>query len=180
MRDCLKMTPVWLCLMVALVWLTGCSQEESTGQPGGSAVSGRQAATGSPTEPNSGQTTAYISRVSAQRTNRSEGDLPGKEVTVRMTNSLKYVPDEVTVQVGETVVWTNTSSTFHTVTDDPALAKDRSHAQLPEGAQPFNSGNIAPGDVFRRTFEVPGAYVYFWIPHEAMGMVGKITVRKRQ
>ncbi len=104
----------------------------------------------------------------------------GKEAAVRMTNSLKYVPDEVTIATGQTVVWTNTSSTFHTVTNDPALAKDRSHAQLPPEAQPFNSGNIAPGEVFQHTFEVPGTYVYFCIPHEDMGMVGKIIVQKKQ
>ncbi len=103
-----------------------------------------------------------------------------EEAAVRMTNSLKYVPDEVTIRVGQTVVWTNASSVFHTVTDDPALAKDRGHAQLPEGAQPFNSGNIAPGEVFRYTFEASGTYVYFCIPHEAVGMVGKVIVQKKQ
>jgi len=179
MRDWLKITPVWLCLALALVLLIDCSQERGTEQPGGSAVSGGRAATGAPTDPNGGRTSAYISGVSARMTDRSAADLPGKQAEVRMTNSLKYVPEEVTISIGQTIVWTNTSSQFHTVTDDPALAQDRSHAQLPAGAQPFNSGNIAPGEVFQRMFDVPGTYVYFCIPHEAMGMVGKITVQKK-
>ncbi|MCL5279758.1 MAG: plastocyanin/azurin family copper-binding protein [Planctomycetes bacterium] len=33
--------------------------------------------------------------------------------------------------------------------------------------------------VFQHTFEVPGTYVYFCLPHEAMGMVGKVTVQKK-
>ncbi|MBM4029867.1 MAG: plastocyanin [Planctomycetes bacterium] len=97
-----------------------------------------------------------------------------------MTNQLRYTPEEVTVTVGQTVVWTNTSSMSHTVTADPARAKDPSHVRLPEGAQPFDSGDMPPGATFRHTFEVPGEYVYFCIPHEAAGMVGRVNVRPRQ
>jgi len=98
---------------------------------------------------------------------------------VQMTNGLRYVPEEVTIAVGQSIVWTNVASMVHTVTADPSLAKDRKDVQLPEGAQPFNSGNIAPGGTFRRTFDVPGLYVYFCIPHETSGMVGRINVRQR-
>ena len=105
--------------------------------------------------------------------------LSGDEATVSMTNGLRYVPQVVTITVGQTVVWTNTSTVVHTVTADPARAKQRRHAQLPEGTQPFNSGPIAPGATFRHTFDVPGRYVYFCIPHEAEGMIGRINVREK-
>ncbi len=97
-----------------------------------------------------------------------------------MTDSLTYVPAAVTITVGQSVVWTNTSSMVHTVTADPSLAKDPRHVQLPQGAQPFNSGDLTPGATFRHTFDVPGTYVYFCIPHEVLGMIGRITVQEKQ
>ncbi len=180
MRDGLKMTRVWPCLVLAMVWLTGCPQERSTGPQGGSAVSGRQAAADSTADLNEEQKSAYLRGASAQIAERSGPNVSGKEAAVHMTNALTYVPAEVTITVGQNVLWTNTSSLTHTVTADPSLAQDPSHVQLPEGAQPFNSGDMAPGATFRHTFDVPGTYVYFCIPHEAMGMVGRIVVREKQ
>ncbi len=176
----LRTTDALVYLMLAAALLTGCSQERGTARQGGMPASEQSPAATAATDQKEKQRLTYISAAPAPAGDRNGGSLVAQEAAVRMTNSLKYVPEEVTIQAGQTVVWTNTSSTFHTVTNDPALAQDRSHAQLPEGAQPFNSGNIAPGEVFQHTFEVPGAYVYFCIPHEAMGMVGKITVQKKQ
>ena len=72
--------------------------------------------------------------------------------------------------------WTNTSFDMHTVTADASLAADVSHVLLPDGAEPFNSGLIAPEKTFTKTFAVPGRYRYFCIPHEATGMVGEVVV----
>jgi plastocyanin len=180
MGYCLRMTHALVYLMLATVLLTGCAQERGTARQGGLPASDQSSAATPATDQKDKQKLTYVSAATARAADQNAVDLAGKETAVRMTNSLKYVPEEVTISVGQTVVWTNTSSMFHTVTDDPALAQDRSHAQLPEGAQPFNSGNIAPGDVFQRTFEVPGTYVYFCIPHEAVGMIGKIIVQKKQ
>ncbi len=179
MRYCLRRIPAVTYLMLTTIFLTGCGQERRTAQQEGSAASDRSSAA-APAAQQEGQRPAYVSGISAPIGNQDRGSSVGKEAAVRMTNSLTYVPEEVTISAGQTVVWTNTSSTFHTVTNDPALAKDRSHAQLPPEAQPFNSGDIAPGEVFQHTFDVPGTYVYFCIPHEAIGMVGKITVQKKQ
>lgn len=180
MGHCLGTTHALVYLMLAAVLLTGCSQEHGTAPRGGLTASDQSSAATPMTDPKDKHRLTYVSATPPPVADQNGGSLAGKEAAVRMTNSLKYVPEEVTIQAGQTVVWTNTSSMFHTVTNDPALAQDRSHAQLPEGAQPFNSGNIAPGDVFQHTFEVPGTYVYFCIPHEAMGMVGKIMVQKKQ
>lgn len=103
-------------------------------------------------------------------------DAPRSDRVVVMTDQLVYDPAVVTVPAGTTVQWHNTSSLVHTVTDVPDLAADMSDAQLPNGAQPFNSGNIAPGGTYSHTFEVAGTYRYFCIPHEADGMVGEILV----
>lgn len=96
--------------------------------------------------------------------------------TVEMTNQLKFVPNELRIQAGETVTWRNTSSLVHTATADPSLAADKSHVHLPPKAEPFNSGYVQPGNSYQQRFDVPGRYKYFCIPHERSGMVGEIIV----
>jgi plastocyanin len=87
-----------------------------------------------------------------------------------------YSPDKVTVRSGDTVEWRNTSLITHTVTDDPARADNPADVGLPPSAQPFDSGSIAAGQVYLRTFAVPGTYRYFCTHHETDGMVGEIVV----
>jgi plastocyanin len=101
----------------------------------------------------------------------------GVAATVDMTQGLTFVPSAVEINVGDSVEWRNVSSLEHTVTADPGKATQRRHVALPPGAQPFDSGNLQPGEKFRHLFTVPGTYRYFCIPHEAAGMVGEITVR---
>jgi plastocyanin len=95
---------------------------------------------------------------------------------VGMTSTFNYKPEKVTVKVGDTIEWKNTSLITHTVTADPAFARDRSHVLLPAGVAPFNSGEMPRHATFRYTFTVPGLYRYFCIPHEKMGMVGEVVV----
>ncbi len=104
----------------------------------------------------------------------SPDDEPAAEVG--MTNTMKYTPDTVHVQVGETVHWTNNADVMHTVTADPEEAFQNNSVQLPDGASPFNSGNLDPGETFKHTFDVAGTYRYFCIPHEAAGMKGVVVV----
>lgn len=47
--------------------------------------------------------------------------------------------------------------------------------RIPDGATPFDSGTFSEGG-FERTFEVPGTYDYYCIPHRGAGMVGRIVV----
>src|SRR5690606_9856511 len=63
---------------------------------------------------------------------------------VEMTNALQFAPQQVEVAVGDAVEWRNVSGVVHTVTADPALASDPSFVSLPEGAESFDSGSIAP------------------------------------
>ncbi len=101
---------------------------------------------------------------------------PDDGTVIGMTDELRFDPEEVTVRVGDTVTWRNTSSVDHTATDDPSKAQDPANALLPEGAEPWDSGNIEPGAEWSHTFDVPGEYTYFCIPHEAAGMVARLTV----
>lgn len=102
---------------------------------------------------------------------------PTVDAVVKMTSALDYDPVDLTINVGDTVEWRNVSIMPHTVTADPALADDPAHAQAPAGAQTFNSGSIKPGQVYRREFTVAGRYIYFCIPHEGQGMIGRLIVQ---
>lgn len=70
-----------------------------------------------------------------------------------------FTPSQITVNVGDTVVWQNTDGMAHTVTSY-------------DGA--FDSGTMQPGAVYSRTFTTPGTYSYRCVFHP--GMVGTITV----
>jgi plastocyanin len=102
------------------------------------------------------------------------------DAVVRMTNTLRFEPDTVRVSPGGTVEWRNTSLLVHTVTGDPAKATLEGSAWLPEGAEPFDSGNLEPEAAFRHTFTVPGSYGYFCIPHEGAKMKGVVIVTPKK
>jgi plastocyanin len=104
------------------------------------------------------------------------GAAGGQGSTVNMSDSLKYDPETLTIPKGATVTWKNTSAVTHTATDDPSKAQNMANAVLPTGAKPWDSGDIDPGKSWSYTFDTPGQYTYFCIPHEASGMVGHITV----
>lgn len=106
------------------------------------------------------------------------------ERTVAMTADFQYAPETVTVPTDGTVVWFNESDVGHTVT--------AYEQKLPDGAAYFTSGGfssehvarnhpseglIEPNGRFEHTFERPGKYEYFCIPHEGIGMVGSVRVR---
>ncbi|MEF8851271.1 MAG: plastocyanin/azurin family copper-binding protein [Haloarculaceae archaeon] len=101
-------------------------------------------------------------------------------------STMDFLPASLTVEVGETVVWRNTSKQGHTVT--------AYEGAIPEGAEYFATGGfdsqsaaedgwtgglegrLSSGQTFEHTFEVPGDYGYYCIPHEPSGMVGTVTV----
>jgi plastocyanin len=120
------------------------------------------------------------------------GGEPAGEYDVGMSSDAflpEAYPQEGAIEVGETVVWKNTGSRTHTVT--------AYEGALPEGAAYFAAGGfdseeaareawssmggergaVESGTTYEHTFEVPGEYRYFCIPHEKTGMVGTITVR---
>ena len=98
---------------------------------------------------------------------------------IEMNDQMAFVPAKLTVKVGETVTWDNTSRAMvHTVTADPALVRDPGNVKLPQGAAPWDSGNIAPGQSWSHTFEIPGEYRYCCLPHEVVGMAGSVIVEE--
>jgi len=105
-------------------------------------------------------------------------DPPPPEVDAIVTMGFTdFDPETVTIPAGGTVQWRNTSPITHTVTADATLARDPANVALPEGAQPFHSGDVEAGQVWSRTFTVPGTYRYVCLPHERQGMIGTVIVR---
>ena len=111
------------------------------------------------------------------------GNDGGGGTTVDMTDDLTFEPATLSVAVGDTVTWRTVGSVGHTVT--------AYEAELPSGAAYFASGgfeseaearraypdgNVPGGDSYEHTFETPGTYPYFCIPHERTGMKGTIEV----
>jgi len=76
-----------------------------------------------------------------------------------------FDPQDLTVQVGETVTWTNNDDVPHTVT-----------AGTPDMPTPeeFDSGVLQPGDTFTYTFDEAGTFDYFCTLHP--DMTATITV----
>ena len=86
----------------------------------------------------------------------------GQEVTVRMEDNF-FAPANITVEPGTTVTWVQSGNNPHTTTSYDGL---------------WDSG-LLPGGSRQRfsfTFEEPGTYDYFCIPHEDLGMIGSVTV----
>ena len=70
-----------------------------------------------------------------------------------------FLPSEVTVNIGETVTWSNDSSVIHTVTS----------GNPEDGADGlFDSSIIMSGDTFSHTFTEEGQYSYFCSIHPWM------------
>jgi plastocyanin len=74
-----------------------------------------------------------------------------------------YAPDPVVVPAGTTITWTNKDFVAHTVTSD-----DRS----------FDSDLFSRGEAWSWTFDAPGVYGYYCLPHGSpgSGMIGVIEV----
>ena len=86
----------------------------------------------------------------------------GQEVTVRMEDNF-FDQANITVEPGTTVTWVQSGNNPHTTTSYDGL---------------WDSGMIegGSGGTFSYTFEEPGRYDYFCIPHESLGMIGSVTV----
>ena len=169
--------------LAALLLLAACSGSGTNSSGGGSAGGGAssggassggasRSASPATTGASGGAAGAAPSAVSSPSTTSATG----AATTVNMTDANQYQPTTITVARGATVTWMNTGQTPHTVTDDPTKAASPSDSTLPSGAQPWDSGLVNGGASFTHTFDTPGQYTYFCIPHESLGMIARITV----
>ena len=99
-------------------------------------------------------------------------------VVIKMSDKPpRFLPNKVTIKVGDTVEWVNNAKTLHSVDADPDMAQRKQDVVLPKGAKPFDSGFMQPGASFDYTFTVPGTYSYTCVPHEKDAMNGTIVVK---
>ncbi|MBA2297125.1 MAG: cupredoxin domain-containing protein [Actinobacteria bacterium] len=80
----------------------------------------------------------------------------GAEVTIP---GRLYAPGELDALAGQTITWRNTDSKSHTVTEDDDA---------------FDSGSIAPGSTFSRTFASTGTFTYHCTIHRSMRGVVRV------
>ena len=86
----------------------------------------------------------------------------------RRTNDCFFVPSEVIINVGDTVVWTNSDYATHTVTSG-FIDEFEKFGEL------FDSGTAEPGSTFEYTFDTPGEYPYLCEIHP--WMIGNVIVK---
>ena len=121
----------------------------------------------------------------------------------------EFLPKEITIEEGDTVVWSSISPTIHTVTFHPGLPEPLIvFAELREGGPtmlrpnpeamfPFkpagefegtglwgsgliNTRGAAGGNAFTMTFNKAGVFDYKCLVHTDLGMEGTVTVVPRQ
>jgi plastocyanin len=102
---------------------------------------------------------------------------PQRPAVVIQMHENEFQPHQVSIAAGQTVEWKNATGDPHTVTLVPDKALVASDAQLPRGAQPFDSGIVPAGSTFFHKFTTPGTYRYYCTMHEGNGMVGEVIVR---
>ena len=90
---------------------------------------------------------------------------PGSSVPGCEETNECYIPASVTVNVGDTLVWSNDDTAAHTVTSGTPTGG-------PDGA--FDSGLLMVGTTFEIVADTPGTYDYFCMVHP--WMVGQVTV----
>lgn len=83
-----------------------------------------------------------------------------RDANAVVMKDIKFDPQEIVVDAGTTVTWTNEDPVDHTVTAD-------------DGS--FDSGNLGEGDSFSHTFDEPGTYEYKCTLHPP-NMTGTVIV----
>lgn len=114
--------------------------------------------TSMPAVPEGGEQPA--SEVIIEETAESEETPTNEPVMVEIRN-FAFAQREITVNVGDTVTWTNQDNVRHTATAD-------------DGS--FDTGLLAKGESGSVTFDTPGIYTYHCSPHP--NMQGTVEVRE--
>ena len=87
-----------------------------------------------------------------------------------------FSPANIEIISGDTVKWTYVSSgaDIHTTTCDGT-----NQSTLPLNGTVWNSGNLNPGDTFKKRITIPGTYTYICLIHGFSMMSGTIVVKPR-
>lgn len=97
------------------------------------------------------------------------GSAQGADFTVLTQPGFQFVPDQLTINPGDSVTWENGDGMIHSTTS--GLDLDDPDSGLLWSAWLFNLG-----DTFTYTFNDVGEFPYYCIPHVPLGMTGNVTV----
>jgi len=112
----------------------------------------------------------------APPTSTTEADQSNTVGMVTYRNEFYFDPIGLYVEPGETVTW-ELDSGEHSTTAYVEGTGTASVTRVPDGASGWNSGTLTEvGATFEHTFETPGTYDYFCIPHKTLEMVGRVVV----
>ena len=115
-------------------------------------------------------------RVTQDSQETAQTTVAGDITVVGMNDKLRFVPNEITINVGDTVEWRNIGTITHTITADPRRMPSSTNIKLPNGVEAFDSGWVVGGKSYRYTFSEPGIYRYICLPHERAEMLGIVIV----
>lgn len=132
---------------------------------------------GTPSVPGAAVVEPFDPAVPAEDATPGATPSPPFAAVVLATPNFIFEPSEVTIRVGESVMWENQGRSPQTVTCDPARIAEEGLVQLPEGADPWDSGVLNSGDRFEHTFDVAGEYVYSTM-NFAVDMAGRVIVEE--
>jgi amicyanin len=151
-------------LLSTVVSLTAAGKADPAGSAGLTTAAARTAMSRSVAAPaamtHAGTSHAVTTKASGSAATSSAGATAAATKTVAIKN-YAFSPASLTIQVGDTVTWTNEDTAPHTVT-------------VTSGPVTFNSGNLAKGQSFSYTFTVAGTYSYYCAVHP--DMVGQVVV----
>ncbi|HVP23669.1 MAG TPA: plastocyanin/azurin family copper-binding protein [Conexivisphaerales archaeon] len=82
-----------------------------------------------------------------------------------MNNVYQYIPQNITISVGDTVNWTDVSG-LHSTTSDAGQGEW------------WDSGILSPGESYSHTFTVSGSFTYWSTYPMDIDMVGAVVVRQ--
>jgi hypothetical protein len=85
---------------------------------------------------------------------------------VQATSSNTFVSSDVTIDVGDTVTWTNTGGSHNVVFDDGLFTQPSAMA-VPAASWPAGVS---------RTFSAAGRFTYYCVAHRSIGMTGVVNV----
>ena len=87
--------------------------------------------------------------------------------TVDVTSNI-FTPDQLTISVGDTVIWTNSQGN-HNV--------NGTQSSFPSNPESFGN-EVGAGWTFSHIFTMPGTYDYRCDPHVGWGMFGRVVVEE--
>ncbi len=98
-------------------------------------------------------------------------------IVVGPDGTFTFTPDNLTIQVGETVEWTWASGGHNVVSGNSSNCAADGRFCSPEDSNCAQTPTSSQGAVYSHTFTAAGAFPYFCSVHCSLGMAGMITVQ---